>query len=436
MIVNQFRVWAQTAAPSSRADGASALARACLYSDLDDAQRADAVRALTALLDDSSPLVRRALAEAFASAIDAPHHIVLALAEDQSSIAAIVLARSPILSEAELIDCAATADATAQSAIAGRADLTSPVAAALAEIASPEALVVLAHNPAAKIPDFSIRRMIERHGDTAELREALLGRPDLPTCARIDLVAATAQALAAFVSGRNWMSDERIARVAREAKDRAAIVIADTSRDQSGALDLVAHLRQAGQLTVSFIFRALLSGKMELFRAALADLSSMPLARVDGLTEQSESTGFAALYRKAALPLDLLPAFRIALRAVREIDWRASHGSCLSRTVIERVLTGCAAVNSGELDKLIVLLRRFESEAARDEARQGPALARSSAPLALSARSRGDSVPLLLTDLDALEARRPATRGRVRARIEPGLLTIDMAALAAELRAA
>ena len=438
MIVNQFRVWAQTATPANRADGASALARACLYSELDDEQRAEAVRVLTALLDDTSALVRRAIAEAFASATEAPHHIVLALAEDQASIAAIVLARSPVLTEAELIDCTASSDAAAQAAIAGRPDLTSPVAAAIAEIAAPEALIALARNPAVQIPAFSIRRMVERHSDTAELREALLRRPDLPTCVRIDLVAATARALAAFVAGRNWMSDERITRVAREAKDRAAIVIADAGSGRSGALDLVTHLRQAGQLTVGFIFRAILSGKTELFRAALSDLSEVPLTRVDGLTDQCDSTGFAALYRRAALPLDLLPAFRIALRAVQEADWTMSRGAGLSRAVIERVLTSCEAVNCGDLDKLIVLLRRFETEAARDEARQTPVLAKRSTPLALSAGPRAVGAPLLLTDLDALDDHRPSVHANRRPseQIEPRLFTIDMAAIEAELCAA
>ena len=278
--------------------------------------------------------------------------------------------------------------------------------------------------------------MVERHGDVAELREALLRRHDLPTCVRIDLVAATASALADFVAGRNWMSDERIARVAREAKDRAAIVISDSGSERSAALELVAHLRQAGQLTVGFVLRAILSGKTELFRASLADLSGLPLARVDGFVENCESAGFAALYRKAALPIELLPAFRIALRAAEGSDWTPSNGAGLSRTVIERVLTSCAAVNDGDLDRLIVLLRRFEAEAARDEARQPPAIVAKTPLLALQAASARDDAPLLLTDFDALQDEPTSLRGRRRApRIEPSLF-IDMDAIAAELRAA
>ena len=434
MILNQFRAWVRTAGATARAEGAAALGRAYLYSRLPHDERRDALDVLTGFLDDPSPLVRRALADTFRAAHDAPHHIVLALADDQASIAAIVLAASPVLCDAELIDCAATAEPSAQVAVAARLGLSAPVAAALAEIAAPAALVVLAGNQDASIPDFSLRRMLERHGDDAALREALLTRSALPSDVRLDLVAATTRALAAFVTGCNWMTSDRMGRVAREEKDKAAILIAGTSGDGAGAL--VAHLRQAGHLTVGFAFRAILCGRTELFKATLGELSGVGPARVASLVAHCEGTGFAALYRKASLPADLLPAFRIALRAVCEADWTAVPGASLSRCVIERVLTACDAINSGELDKLLVLLRRFEAEAAREEARvtSGPDVT----PLTLRPGTWPVAKPLLLTDLDAPDHDTPHVHRRRATRERSGstLFTIDMAAIEAELCAA
>jgi uncharacterized protein (DUF2336 family) len=435
MIINQFRIWARTAAPTSRADGASALARAYLYSGFDDVRKREALVVLAGFLDDPSPLVRAALAEAFACSPDAPHHIVLALADDQSSIAAVVLALSPVLSDGELIDCAATSDPIGQSAIASRPDLPASVSAALCEIAGAAALTVLAGNETATICDFSIHRMIERHGDCGELREALLRRLDLPPAARLDLVAATMRALSTFVTERNWMSGERVARVAREAKDKAAIVIAESSRGWRGALDLAAHLRASGDLTAGFALRTILSGRIDLFKACLSELSSASMARVDGLVDQPDSAGFAAIYGKAGLPLELLPAFRIALRAAGAADWTMARASGLSRQVIERVLTACDRINAGDLDKLLVLLRRFETEAAREEARCSPPPdARAIQVSTYDGVVKPEAEPLLLKDLDTGPTVRE--RRRVAARREPRLLTIDMAALEAELCAA
>ena len=123
MIVRQFLQWIRTAPPGERADATSALARAYLYSDLSPDDLAAAEGAMTMLLDDPSPLVRRALAEVFASSQTAPPAIVHALAADQPEIAALVLERSPLLFDADLVDMVATSRPLAQAAIAQRAML-------------------------------------------------------------------------------------------------------------------------------------------------------------------------------------------------------------------------------------------------------------------------------------------------------------------------
>ena len=435
MILSNFRAWTQVAPPIGRAEAAGALARAYLFSQFDDAKRRDALRLLTSFLDDPSPLVRRALAETFASSREAPHHIVLALADDQSAIAAIVLHRSPILSDAELIDCAMTGDAITQAAIASRPSLSAAVATALAEIAGPEALVALAANMTAPIPTLAIRRMIKLHPDHAPLRQALLNRPNLPAVVRVDLVDAVATALAVFVSERDALSSERTKRLSQDVRDQAIVAIYD--RMVSERSDLIAHLRRSGYLTVSFTVRAILSGKVDLFKAVLSELSGVAMARIDALVLRPQRSGFAALCRKAGLPQDLLPAFRIALAAARDADWTMARSAALSSLVIERVLTGCEAINDGTLDKLLVLLRRFESEAARCDARATPMIGQVSEPvLTLEAPILE---PLLLQDLDEDAYRLPTMHGRpqrMMTRREPRLLSIDLKAIEDELCAA
>ena len=151
-----------------------------------------------ALLDDGAAGVRRAIAEVLAASTEAPHPIIVALANDRSDIAALVLGQSPILCDAELIDCAAVSDVVAQAAIAARPRLSAPVAAALAEVGGCMALVALARNREADLPDFSMLRMVQRFGHEGQLREALLARPFLPCTVRSDLVAATARTLSAL----------------------------------------------------------------------------------------------------------------------------------------------------------------------------------------------------------------------------------------------
>jgi uncharacterized protein (DUF2336 family) len=134
---------------------------------------------------------------------------------------------------------------------------------------------------------------------------------------------------------------------------------------------LVRHLRESGQLTAGLILRALLSGNLVLFEEALADLSDLPPSRAAGLIHDRRGAGFGALYRKAGLPDSTYPAFAAALSAMHEDGFVAEIGGAtrLKRRMVERVLTSCEDAAPGEIEPLVTLLRRFATEAAREEAR-------------------------------------------------------------------
>jgi uncharacterized protein (DUF2336 family) len=371
MIVRKFLHWSENASASARADGVGALARAFLYSDMEPEERGQAEQMLYAVLDDPSPLARRALAESFAGAADAPPAIILGLALDQSDIASIVLTRSPLLTEADLIDCAAAGDSVAQAAIALRPELSPPVCSALAEVASREALIALAVNEGANLPEFAMLRMVERFGEDAELREALLERPWIPGAVRAALAAAAARHLARHAVERNWLSPARSERVAKDSRERAAMIVAaGCAAFSEETAALAAYLRVSGQLTAGLALRALLCGQAGLFAATLVELTGMGPRRVEGIIREPGSTAFAALYAKAGLPAPLLIAFRAALNALVRGARGASNGAAedgaLRLPLVQAVLAECEAAHDEGLARLIALLRRFESDAARE----------------------------------------------------------------------
>jgi uncharacterized protein (DUF2336 family) len=370
MIVRQFLQWIRFAPPGERAEATSALARAYLYSELSPDDIAAAEGAMIMLLDDPSPLVRRALADVFATSQKAPPVVVQALANDQPEIAMSILALSPLLQEADLIDLAATAPPTAQTAIASRAFLPRSLAAAIAEVGSAQACLALLENPDADIATFSIDRVVERFGHLAAIRETLLARPDLPMATRQALLSKLSQTLAGFVTGRQWMGPEHAEYAARDACEKATVALAaETPYEEVG--HLVQHLRQSGQLTAGVLLRALLSGNVVLLEEALAELSGLPLDRVTSYLHDRNISGFAALYRKAGLPDLAYPAFREAIAAMREGALIGEQGGVarLKRRMVERVLSACAEERDRDLASLLALLRRFAVEAAREEAR-------------------------------------------------------------------
>src|SRR3979411_2233102 len=368
MIVRQFISWIRTAPAGERAEATRSLARAWLISDLTEDDRAAAEGSLRIVLADPAPLVRLAMAEVFARSSEAPAAIVQALSLDQTSIALPILEHSPLLIDADLVDIVATGNGEMQCAIARRINLPASVCAAIAEVGSAAAALELIENAYAELAPFSWDRIVERHGHLAAIRESMLVLEDLPAATRAALVAKLSDTLAQFVVARNWLSADRAGRIASEVRDRSTVNIAARSRgdDMRG---LVRHLRAPGQLTAGLILRALLSGNLELFDSALSELSGLPQARVSALLHDRGGAGVRALLERAGLPESTFAAFRVALEARHEAGYvdTAANAARLRRRMVERVLTHCEP-DPKSAEPLLILLRRFATESAREEA--------------------------------------------------------------------
>ena len=176
------------------------------------------------------------------------------------------------------------------------------------------------------------------------------------------MVARVSATLVDFVAARRWLDADHAKRIAREACEKATVTLAaETPATQMRAL--IRHLRAGGQLTAGLILRALLSGNITLFEEALAELTEMPVERVSNLLYDAGNAGLRALFDQASLPP--------AIEAMREGGFMIEPGGAarLKRRMIERVLTRCEGEDIGDLAPLLTLLRRFATEAAREEAR-------------------------------------------------------------------
>jgi uncharacterized protein (DUF2336 family) len=192
---------------------------------------------------------------------------------------------------------------------------------------------------------------------------------DLPAATRAALVAKLSDPLAHFVVARNWLSADRAGRITNEARERSTVNIAARSygEDMSG---LVKHLRATGQLNAGLILRALLSGNVDLFDQSLAELSGLAPARVSALLHDRGGASLQALLTRAGLPESTFAAFRVALEASHEMGFADTLGGAarLRRRMVERVLTHCET-DGQSAEPLLILLRRFATESAREEAR-------------------------------------------------------------------
>src|SRR5690606_12512028 len=99
---------------------------------------------------------------------------------DQPEVAEFVLVRSPLFTDHDLIDRVASSTGPIQALIAARPIVSMSLASAIAEVGELAACVSLLKNGGAKIPTLSFRRMAERFGHEAVLREVLLADARLP----------------------------------------------------------------------------------------------------------------------------------------------------------------------------------------------------------------------------------------------------------------
>lgn len=366
--IARFMIWAKTAPVDRRIDATRALVEAWRGAELLPSERMLAVTAMTSLLDDPAPEVRYALAGSIADRPDAPRTVVLGLAQEGGEAAELVLARSPLLADAELVDAVAVGAPRLQAAVAVREAVSPALAAAIAEVGGRLACLCLARNAGATPTRAAFARIAERFGEHADVREALLARDDLPVGVRHALVKGFTASLKALLVDRGLLAPERADRAAFDACEKATLAIAAGSAAPRTAA-LVEHLRASGDLTASLVLRAALSGQIGFVGEAFAQLAGVPTSRVAHIVCAPESFGFAALYRRAGLPDQAFGAFVAALEMRFEAGADPERPWRLAPAAVARVTAVCGRDARGGLDQLMMLVRRFELEVAREAVR-------------------------------------------------------------------
>jgi uncharacterized protein (DUF2336 family) len=118
---------------------------------------------------------------------------------------------------------------------------------------------------------------------------------------------------------------------------------------------MVAQMHRNGRLTPSLILRALCTGDIAFFEAAMAARSNVALDNAQILIHEPSRRGLAALYRKAAMPEALFVAVQAAVDVVNELrfDGEARDLERFRERVISRVLTLVETVDAADADYLL-----------------------------------------------------------------------------------
>lgn len=346
MIVEAFLEWAMQAGARERIRAAAAIGRAFLKSRVTPWERAAAGRALQGLAKDRSPAVRQALAYAVADSPQAPRDVILTLATDEPDIAAVVILRSPVLTDIDLIDILATRPLVARALVAARPSLSDVVAATIAETGSESELTILLENTDAAISSVALRRIAERMRQHEDIRKLLAARPDLDMETRAGLIL-----------GDRWSAGEAPATL-----DRAIETMGETESEwkifepqapapraepPAAASDLAGTVLGNRNLAPALLLDAICRLRLEEAAAAVSALSGM------------SATGVMAILQRGRFP------------TVRALFESTGLGRATSTLLVEAILLWREAVDVPEGDAVTDIAATLREKLARTGAPAG-----------------------------------------------------------------
>lgn len=239
---------------------------------LSERERALMSEILRQLIRDVEMKVRRELSEGFASRNDAPHDLIVALANDEYEVAHPVLLNSEVLQDMELVEIVRHRTQQHQLAIAMRKSLSEAVTDALVEAGDEDVVRTLLENSNAQISQTTMEYLVEQSERLDSYQNPLLGRSDLPP----DLAkrmywwvsAALREHIVTHFAIDATELDEHLERTADELLHHDEPV-----SDKS--IKLARQLNQRGEIDAQILLKTLRQGEISLFEAMLSEVTKV-----------------------------------------------------------------------------------------------------------------------------------------------------------------
>lgn len=327
--------------PRTRAKTTAKIAEQFNGQGLSAAERRIAEDIFRALVHDAEVMVRAALAAHLKATPHLPRDIAVALARDVDSVALPLLRFSDALSDEDLIGIVRSEAFAKQIAIAERREVSPLVSDALVDSGNAEAVARLVGNEGAQISEATFDRVLAHYEEVPAVAESLARRGDLPPAIAEHIVAVISERLQRYLVSKHELPGDLASNLILQARERATVALLDYGSSDLQLDELVDQLHRKQRLTPSLLLRALCVGDLNFFERAVARLAGLPLQNVRILIHDKGMLGLEPLYRRAALPGPLFPAFRAAIGLVVETDYDggANDRQRYVERILERMLT-------------------------------------------------------------------------------------------------
>lgn len=232
------------------------------------------------LARDVEMAIRIALAERLADDLNAPHDLILLLADDRIEVARPIILRSALLSDKDVLGLIAEASIAHQEVLAQRPHIGEQVTDVLARSEQETVLEALLRNTTARIGDQSYVTLVEKSRHFMRLQAPLIERQDLPQSLAVEMCGWVSEALKAHILRNFDINESRIVHVLEDAEHSLLQVPSKPKLSPTeGAQKLIEKLSIAGQLKPGFLLRVLHQGQADLFDLAFARLLNMDLKK-------------------------------------------------------------------------------------------------------------------------------------------------------------
>jgi uncharacterized protein (DUF2336 family) len=306
------------------------------------------------LARDVEETVRASLSRGLRHSPHLPRDVARRLAQDVEYVALPVLADSLVLTDEDLIEIVRLGSSLKQEAVASRSNLTETVSDALITHGEEPAVVVLMANNTAAIAETAFHRAATRFAASDDVKKAMVLRETLPITVAERMVTMVSKALQNHLVKVHALAPATAANIVLTSREHAIIRLSLGASDED-LRHMITQMHRNGRLTPSLILRALCTGDIAFFEAAMAVRSDVPLDNAQILIHETSRRGLAGLYKKAAMPDALFVAVRAAVDMVDEtrFDGEPRDLERFRAKVISRVLTLVETVDAADADYLL-----------------------------------------------------------------------------------
>ena len=249
-------------------------------------------------------MVRQHLSETLASVGNAPHDLILSLANDEVEVALPVLQNSEALEDGDLVEIAEKHGQEHLNAIARRATVGETVTDVLVKKGDDTVLGTLAGNNGAQFSRNGMETIVERAKDNDDLELSLVKRKDVPADLAQDMFWRVSDAMREkILNASEDMDESQVDEILLEAEKWFAEQKGKGPLDQ--AEKFIARKDKLGQLDAGLLLAQIRQDKLPEFIAGLGRLININTSIVREAVFDPESEKLAVICKAADIDFDV-----------------------------------------------------------------------------------------------------------------------------------